>query len=109
MWPATIGGAWENHLRRESCVIYRNIMNTVTTADLRNHFRRVSSWLDNGESVEILKRGKPYATLLPVAKDTPFRPPKIDFAAQRQAIWKGRRFSAEEVAEMRAAELEGEE
>ncbi len=84
-------------------------MNTVTTADLRNHFRRVSSWLDNGESVEILKRGKPYATLLPIAKATPSRPAKIDFAAQRQAIWKGRRFSAEQVAEMRAAELEGEE
>jgi antitoxin (DNA-binding transcriptional repressor) of toxin-antitoxin stability system len=84
-------------------------MNTVTTADLRNHFRRVSSWLDNGESVEILKRGKPYATLLPVAKAIPSLPLQIDFAAQRQAIWKGRCFSMEEVAEMRAAELEGEE
>jgi antitoxin (DNA-binding transcriptional repressor) of toxin-antitoxin stability system len=81
-------------------------MNTVTTADLRNHFRRVSAWLDNGESVEILKRGKPYATLLPVAKATAPRPPRIDFADQRQAIWKGRRFRAEEAAEMRAAELE---
>ncbi len=84
-------------------------MNTCTTADLRNHFRRVSSWLDNGESVEILKRGKPYATLLPIVKAAPTRSPRIDFAAQRQAIWKGRRFSADEVAEMRAAELEGEE
>ncbi len=90
-------------------MIYKNIMNTVTTADLRNHFRRVSSWLDNGESVEILKHGKPYATLLPIVKAAQTRPAKIDFAAQRQAIWKGRRFSAEEVAEMRAAELEGEE
>ncbi len=84
-------------------------MNTVTTADLRNHFRRVSSWLDNGESVEILKRGKPYATLLPIVKATAPRPPRIDFAAQRQDIWKGRRFSADEVSEMRAAELEGED
>jgi antitoxin (DNA-binding transcriptional repressor) of toxin-antitoxin stability system len=84
-------------------------MNTVTTADLRNHFRRVSAWLDNGESVEILKRGKPYATLLPIAKSSPPRRPRIDFAAQRQAIWKGRHFSLAEVAEMRAAELEGEE
>lgn len=84
-------------------------MNTVTTADLRNHFRRVSSWLDNGESVEILKRGKPYATLSPIAKDAPSHPPRIDYRAQCQEIWKGRKFSAEEVAEMRAAELEGEE
>jgi len=43
-------------------------MNTVSTADLRNHFRRVSSWLDNGETVEILKRGKPYARLLPIGQ-----------------------------------------
>jgi antitoxin (DNA-binding transcriptional repressor) of toxin-antitoxin stability system len=84
-------------------------MNIVTTADLRNHFRRVSSWLDNGESVEIIKRGKPYATLLPILKAAPSRPPRVDFAAQRKAIWKGRSFSAAEVAEMRASELEGEE
>ena len=83
-------------------------MNSVSTADLRNHFRRVSAWLDNGESVEILKRGKPYATLQPIAKAAAANPPRVDFAAQREAIWKGRRFSAEEVAEMRAAELEGE-
>jgi antitoxin (DNA-binding transcriptional repressor) of toxin-antitoxin stability system len=84
-------------------------MKTATTADLRNHFRRVSSWLDNGESVGILKRGKPYATLVPIAKVTPTRPPRVDFRAQCQAIWQGRKFSAAEVAEMRAAELEGEE
>ena len=84
-------------------------MNTVTTADLRNHFRRVSAWLDNGESVEILKRGKPYATLLPITRITPARPVRVDFRAQCQAIWQGRKFSAAEVAEMRAAELEGEE
>lgn len=90
-------------------MIDKDIMNSVTTADLRNHFRRVSSWLDNGESVEILKRGKPYATLLPIVKSTPSRITKIDFAAQRQEIWKGRRFNSAEVAEMRAAELEGEE
>lgn len=86
-----------------------HIMNKVTTAELRNQFRRVSAWIDNGDSVEILKHGKPYSTLVPVAKPTPSSPPRIDFAAQRQAIWKGRHFSAAEVAEMRAAELEGEE
>jgi hypothetical protein len=54
----------EHRLRSARFVISPDIMNTVTTADLRDHFRRVSAWLDNGESVEILKRGKPYATLL---------------------------------------------
>ncbi len=86
-----------------------HIMKTATTADLRNHFRRVSAWLDNGESVKILKRGKPYATLLPITKNPQPPAPCIDFAAQRESIWKGRRFSAAEVAEMRAAELEGEQ
>jgi antitoxin (DNA-binding transcriptional repressor) of toxin-antitoxin stability system len=85
------------------------IVKTATAADLRNHFRRVSSWLDNGESVEIIKRSKPYATRLPISKATSPRPPKVDFRAQCQAIWQGRTFSAAEVAEMRAAELEGEE
>ena len=83
-------------------------MNTATTADLRNHFRRVSAWLDNGETVEILKRGKPYARLLPLI-EPPTQERRVDFAAQRREVWKGRRFSAAEVAAMRAAELEGEE
>lgn len=83
-------------------------MNSVTTADLRNHFRRVSSWLDNGETVEILKRGKPYARLLPITQPSATGQ-RVDFAAQRREIWKGRTFSAAEFAAMRAAELEGEE
>ncbi len=83
-------------------------MNSATTADLRNHFRRISSWLDKGETVEILKHGKPYARLLPIGQAEP-KGAHIDFAAQRRAIWKGRKFSAAEVAEMRSAEQEGEE
>ena len=82
-------------------------MKTVTTTGLRNQFRRISAWLDSGEPVAIMKRGKLFATLIPVAKaDLPSR---VDFRAQRDAIWKGRKFSSVEVAEMRAAELEGEE
>ena len=83
-------------------------MNTVTTADLRNHFRRVSSWLDNGEAVEILKRGKPYARLLPIGRKSATGC-RVDFAAQRRDLWKGRKFSSAEVTAMRAAELEGED
>ncbi len=83
-------------------------MKSATVADLRNQFRRVSAWLDNGEIVEIRKRGKPYARLEPVAVANP-KIPRVDFAAQRRAIWRGRKFGAAEVAAMRAAELEGEE
>ena len=89
-------------------MIYFDIMKSVTTADLRNQFRRVSSWLDNGETVVVLKRGKPYARLLPISAEKP-KPARVDFAAQRQSIWKGRKFSDVEVTEMRAAELEGED
>ncbi len=33
--------------------------------DLRNDFRRVSKWVEAGETVQILKRGKPFARLVP--------------------------------------------
>jgi antitoxin (DNA-binding transcriptional repressor) of toxin-antitoxin stability system len=90
-------------------VISLSIMNTVNIADLRNNFRRVSAWIENGESVKILRRGNPYAILSPLPQDTQSQPVQVDFAAQRRTIWRGRRFSAEEVAEMRDAELGCEE
>lgn len=92
-------------MQRDLDVIYLSIMNTVNIADLRNHFRRVSAWIENGESVKILRRGNPYAILSPLPQDTKSHPVQVDFAAQRRAIWRGRRFSVEEVAEMRDAEL----
>lgn len=92
-------------MQRDSDVINLSIMNTVNIADLRNHFRRVSAWIENGESVKILRRGKSYAVLSPLPQDAKSQPVQVDFAAQRRAIWRGRRFSVEEVAEMRDAEL----
>jgi antitoxin (DNA-binding transcriptional repressor) of toxin-antitoxin stability system len=83
-------------------------MKTATVADLRNHFRRLSAWIENGESIQIVKRGKAFARLVPVAEATA-KPPKVDFAARRKAIWGDRVFSAAEVKAMRDAELEGEE
>ena len=47
-------------------------MKTATVRDLRNHFRQVSKWIDRGETVEILKRGKPYAQLTRVASAKSF-------------------------------------
>jgi antitoxin (DNA-binding transcriptional repressor) of toxin-antitoxin stability system len=41
-------------------------MKVATVADLRNHFARVSQWIEDGEKVEIRKRGKAFATLSPV-------------------------------------------
>jgi antitoxin (DNA-binding transcriptional repressor) of toxin-antitoxin stability system len=83
-------------------------MKIATVADLRNHFRRVSAWIENGEAVQIVKRGKAFARLVPEAQSKP-KPKlvKVDFAARRKAIWGDRVFSAAEVKAMRDAELKG--
>jgi antitoxin (DNA-binding transcriptional repressor) of toxin-antitoxin stability system len=84
-------------------------MKTATVADLRNNFRQVSAWIENGESVQIIKRGKPFARLLPEEKQSP---PRFDPAKHRrriEEIWGDRVFNAAEVKAMRDAELEGEE
>jgi antitoxin (DNA-binding transcriptional repressor) of toxin-antitoxin stability system len=77
---------------------------SATVADLRNNFRRVSAWLENGEAVEIIKRGRRFARLVPAAA-TPGKPVKVDFAGQLRAIWGQKVFSAAEIRAMRDAEL----
>jgi len=84
-------------------------MKTANIADLRNNFRTIASWISDGESVEIKKRGKHFATLIPAARAKPVTMPKIDFAGRLKKIWGDRVFSDQEIAEMRMAELEGEE
>jgi len=82
------------------------IMKTATVADLRNHFRRISAWIEDGEPVAIMKRGKLFARLVPVAEKGVVR--RADFRAQRQRIWGNRAFSSKEVEAMNQAESEGE-
>jgi prevent-host-death family protein len=82
-------------------------MQTATVADLRNHFRQVSAWIENGEVVEISRRGRPFARLVPNSEQKEIVWP--DFAAQRREIWGARVFSPREVVEMKAFEQEGEE
>lgn len=83
-------------------------MKTATVADLRNHFRRVSAWLENGETVEIVKRGQVIAQLVPVGRK-PRKSAKPNIMARLEEQWGERTFSLAEVQAMRAAELEGEE
>jgi antitoxin (DNA-binding transcriptional repressor) of toxin-antitoxin stability system len=47
-------------------------MKTATIRDLRNEFARVSKWLDAGETVQLLKRGKPFARVVPEPKAQSF-------------------------------------
>ena len=42
-------------------------MKTATVRELRNDFGRISKWLEKGETIEIIKRGKPVADLVPKA------------------------------------------
>jgi len=84
-------------------------MRTATVRDLRNHFARVSAWIEHGEAVEITKGGKAFARLLPAAAITPRKLAKPDILARLKKTWGSRVFSRKEVAAMRAAEREGEE
>lgn len=54
-------------------------MRTATVRDLRNRFPRVATWIEQGESVEITKAGKPFAHLSPAVpgKSRRFKMPDI--------------------------------
>jgi antitoxin (DNA-binding transcriptional repressor) of toxin-antitoxin stability system len=41
-------------------------MKTASVRDLRNNFPRVSEWIEGGEQVELTKRGKVIARIVPV-------------------------------------------
>ena len=84
-------------------------MKTATVADLRNHFRRVAAWIENGEAVQILKRGKAFARLVPAEKQVPARFDPVKHRQRVKETWGDRVFSIAEVKAMREAELEGEE
>jgi len=84
-------------------------MRTATIRDLRTAFPRLEAWLRNGEEVEITKHGEPVARLVPSARAAKRKPVKVDVLARLRSTWGERRFSGAEVAEMRAAELEGDD
>ncbi len=85
-------------------------MKTATVRDLRNNFSVIEAWLAEGEQVQIKKRGQPMAMLTAYSPGAAAaRAQRPDFAARRRAIWGDRVFSEQEVAEMRADELEGQE
>jgi len=83
-------------------------MKVASVADLRNNFRRVSAWIENGEKVEIVKRGRVIAQLVP-ARRKPRKAAKPDILARLEKQWGDRTFAKDEITAMRAAELEGEE
>ncbi|MBI3417431.1 MAG: hypothetical protein HY043_19230 [Verrucomicrobia bacterium] len=47
-------------------------MKTATIRDLRNEFGKLSKWLEKGETVQIIKRGRPFARVIPEPKSRTF-------------------------------------
>ncbi|HEY6343297.1 MAG TPA: hypothetical protein VIY49_17520 [Bryobacteraceae bacterium] len=62
-------------------------METVSIRDLRYHFPKVERLLELGRAIQITKRKRVVATLLPPAPPpAPLNPP--DFLARAKKIWK---------------------
>jgi antitoxin (DNA-binding transcriptional repressor) of toxin-antitoxin stability system len=60
-------------------------MKKATVRDLRNSFARISRWIEAGESVEVTKRGKAFARILPVVPPRGRNAPKPDIMARLRA------------------------
>jgi antitoxin (DNA-binding transcriptional repressor) of toxin-antitoxin stability system len=82
-------------------------MKTATVRELRNEFPRIEAWVHEGESVNISKRGKVIATLVPAVgvAASRVRGPRVDIMARLRQTWGDRVFTKEEVAALRADEL----
>ncbi len=61
-------------------------MKTASVADLRNRFPSVFRWIEDGETVELTKRGKIVARIVPAPKAKPRKFQVPDFKAIRREI-----------------------
>lgn len=61
-------------------------MKTATVADLRNHFPKVFRWIEEGESIEITKRGRVVARLVPAGQSRRRKFTVPDFLTIQQEI-----------------------
>ena len=62
-------------------------MKTATVADLRNRFPSVFRWIEEGETVELTKRGKIVARIVPAPKAKPRKFKMPDFEAMRREVY----------------------
>ena len=85
-------------------------MKTATVRELRNEFPRIEAWVHEGETVNISKRGKVIATLVPALGNVSpqQRTPKVDIMARLVETWGERVLTMEQVAAIRADELAGD-
>jgi antitoxin (DNA-binding transcriptional repressor) of toxin-antitoxin stability system len=66
------------------CVIMLNIVKTATIRQVQHNLSEVLSWVERGEEVQVLKRNKVVARLLPPEPSVSTAP---DFLARARAIW----------------------
>lgn len=62
-------------------------MKTATIADLRNRFPRVFKWIQEGEQVELTKRGRVVARIVPAPKPKPRKFTVPDFEAIQREVF----------------------
>ncbi len=85
-------------------------MRTATVRELRNEFSKLESWLANGETIEICRRGEPVATLTQPCSTEKTRKPTLDeLIARRDRDSGGTTVSLEQLAEEKAFALEGQQ
>jgi antitoxin (DNA-binding transcriptional repressor) of toxin-antitoxin stability system len=80
-------------------------MKRATVRDLRYAFPKVEAALAEGEEIEIVKRNKVIAKLVPIRPEAKPRPPMPDFLGRLKAIW-GDRILEPSTAELLAEERE---
>jgi len=71
-------------------------MKTATIRDLRNSFPKVARWIEEGESVEITRSGKPFARLAPVPPSVSSKVEMPDFLARLRDQFPDETLSASE-------------
>lgn len=77
-------------------------MKTATVRQLRHEFGTVLNWVEEGESVEISKRGKTIALLTPPPEPVAARPKKRpDFAGRLKRIYGDKVLSGDVIVEER--------
>jgi antitoxin (DNA-binding transcriptional repressor) of toxin-antitoxin stability system len=78
-------------------------MKTATVRDLRNHFPRVATWIEEGEPVEITRAGKVFARLIPAVPAKPRRFKMPDIMARLNGTYGETCYEAEDLARGLAA------
>jgi antitoxin (DNA-binding transcriptional repressor) of toxin-antitoxin stability system len=62
-------------------------MKTATVRDLRTKFPVLARWMEDGEQIQITRRGRVIAHLTPAASARPDKPKKPDMMKQLREIY----------------------